>query len=70
MSEKNYCDDSDILRMKNFHRNINTIFNATSTVEYKNNNNDIIDAISYNMYQASDDEKTSHIRAIVLPLKI
>ena len=44
MSEKNYCNDSDILRMKNFHRNINTIFNATSTAEYKNNNNDIIDA--------------------------
>ena len=41
MSEKNYCNDSDILRMKNFHRNINTIFNATSTAEYKINNNDI-----------------------------
>ena len=58
------------LKMKNFYRNINTIFNTTSITEYKKNSNCIISAyLLLQHVSSSDDEQTLHIQAIALPFK-
>ena len=58
------------LKMKNFYRNINTIFNTTSITEYKK----IVIALSvlisyYTTCIKLDYEQTLHIQAIALPFK-
>ena len=76
MSELIICNNKTICiqktltfgsRMENSHRNINTMFHATSTAEH----NETIIATSIlvycNMCQASDNKQTWDVSAVALP---